>query len=473
MITAKVILQISSSGCGRQRNYMDNTQLRALPVDEQLTGLTCQKLITVPNDFEPTSEEVAEEAKKIKGAAKPATKTSARTKDIEDLVSTYMAQLSHIPLFTPEEEIHCARNIETLELHTWFLLVQEPRAVHIIRGALPQDQQPLYAQATKLLTSYQRAIKRSAKGTIRPHKTRTKLQNNFSMELRRLDQDKELLDSIMMKVRKTMRQSKNSSWWPSVSRKHLTEIDRARGTALRGRNNFVRANLRLVVSVAKRFHCNNLAFIDLVQEGNVGLMKAVHRFDYQKGYRFSTYAHWWIRQSIERAIINKGSQVRLPVHIIDTRRQANKAASHLKQMLGRTPTKEEIAQKLNMTEKRLRQLLGNGKPQPISLDDNNPENGRRSFLEILRDRSRPAIDEALIRENTLNRVRDLMGLLNPMERDIIQRRFGLTGNIDETLDDIGKSYNLSRERVRQIQVQGLAKMRRMCDRRRIGYVPSA
>jgi hypothetical protein len=154
---------------------MENTQLRTLPADEHLAGLACQTLVSVPNDVEPTSEEVAEEAKKIKKAAKPATKSSAKTKGIEDLVSNYMVQLSHIPLFTPEEEIHGARNIETLELHTWFLLVQEPWVVHIIRGELPEDQESLYAQATKLLTSYQRAIKRSSQAAIRPHKTRTKL----------------------------------------------------------------------------------------------------------------------------------------------------------------------------------------------------------------------------------------------------------------------------------------------------------
>jgi RNA polymerase primary sigma factor len=236
---------------------------------------------------------------------------------------------------------------------------------------------------------------------------------------------------------------------------------------LRTRNHFVRANLRLVVSVARNFHHFRIPFIDLIQEGNVGLMKAVHRFDHARGFRFSTYAHWWIRQAIERAIMNKGSQVRLPVHVLDARRQVQRARAKLTHALSRAPSLDELAQELQLPAAKVEQILAGVQQDPVSLDESISGEDPRRFLDLMRDPDRPDIDEALIRENTHARVRELLHLLNPIEKDIIRRRFGLGTDSDQTLDDIGKLYNLSRERVRQIQAQGLMKMRRMCERRRI------
>jgi RNA polymerase primary sigma factor len=222
-----------------------------------------------------------------------------------------------------------------------------------------------------------------------------------------------------------------------------------------------------VVSVARNFHHYRIPFIDLIQEGNVGLMKAVHRFDHRRGFRFSTYAHWWIRQSIERAIINKGSQVRLPVHVIDSRRQIGRATAKLTQRLGRSPTPAEISKTAKMPKTKVEQILGGVQQDPVSLDESVGGDDPRKFLDLVRDENAVGLDEALIRENTHERVRELLHLLNPIEKDIIRRRFGLGDDTDQTLDEIGKLYNLSRERVRQIQAQGLMKMRRMCERRKI------
>ncbi|MBI3178360.1 MAG: RNA polymerase sigma factor RpoD/SigA, partial [Deltaproteobacteria bacterium] len=205
----------------------------------------------------------------------------------------------------------------------------------------------------------------------------------------------------------------------------------------------------------------------LIQEGNVGLMKAVHRFDHHRGFRFSTYAHWWIRQSIERAIINKGSQVRLPVHVIDSRRQVGRATARLAQRLGRPPTPSEISRSVKLSKEKVEQILSGVQQDPVSLDEAVSAEDPRKFLDLVRDESTPKLDEAVIRENTHDRIRELLALLNPIEKDIIRRRFGLGDDSDQTLDEIGKIYNLSRERVRQIQAQGLLKMRRMCERRQI------
>ena len=407
----------------------------------------------------------------ITSQGEPPAKKKARAPS-DDTMSAYLAQLSHISLYTADEEQAQARKIESLELEFWQQALSYPATAELTLGFLPEDAE---TEATELLTklcqSYRRAIKRAGgAANIKPHSSRTKLVDTLSTSLRQADADNELLDAVADNARATFlkcdAEVDNS---PALSEDHLVSLERARGAALRARNNFVRANLRLVVSVSKRFHNRNIPFLDLIQEGNVGLMKAVHRFDYRRGFRFSTYAHWWIRQSIERAIINKGSQVRLPVHVVDSRRQLQKAISKLRQRLGRSPSTGEIAAKTDQPVRKVEELLRSIQVDLLSLDEGLGDSDSRKVVDLIRDPNRPAIDDAVIRENTIERIRELMVQLNPMERDIIQRRFGLGHDEDETLDEIGRSYNLSRERVRQIQVQGLAKMRRMCDRRDIQY----
>ncbi|MBN2358854.1 MAG: sigma-70 family RNA polymerase sigma factor, partial [Deltaproteobacteria bacterium] len=206
---------------------------------------------------------------------------------------------------------------------------------------------------------------------------------------------------------------------------------------------------------------------DLIQEGNLGLIKAVHRFDHRRGFRFSTYAHWWIRQSIERAIVNKGAQVRLPVHVFDTRRQVNRAIRELTTDYGRTPTEEEVAGFLDIPIEKVAEVQDVMLRDPVSIDDVVGDEDERNLSAMLTDRDALAPDETVIREDEVERMRDLLALLSPIEMDVICRRFGLVGDNDETLEEIGRKYHLSRERVRQIQVQGLKKMRRFCERREI------
>ena len=392
----------------------------------------------------------------------------------KDVMAAYMDQLGNIPLFTPEQEHDRAKELESLEINAWMSILEHPRATELLSDVSADYDIPVADSITTLLTSYRRAAAKRDKFPLPTNKKRDNLTAEISTSLRSWDSDKALLDAVTRTLRNEVWRKKDPQEIVKVvftlTQPQLLELERARGQAIRARNNFVRANLRLVVSVAKKFQNKKLPFIDLVQEGNMGLMKAVHRFDHRRGFRFSTYAHWWIRQSIERAIINKGSQVRLPVHVIDSRRQIARTVSHLKQDLGRAPSSQEIAEALELPLAKVEELLNGIQPDPISLDENLGDSDPRKFLDLVRDKSRPAIDEAIIRENTLERIRELMGLLNPMERDIIARRFGLGIDDDQTLDEIGKRYNLSRERVRQIQVQGLAKMRRMCDRRHISLV---
>ena len=421
-------------------------------------------------DVEPTAEELATEQtlidENMQGQRKNKRQMPAPGKD---LLASYMEQLSHIPLFTPDQELQNARHLETLELLTWRLVLQTPKGVIHLNSEAGELEPPLRADIEALEQNYHRAAARSHKRKLGTPPSREKVIERLCQALRFADFDKELLDRVLGHVRREVwgRRVLTANQAFRITHADLTDIEKARGTALRARNNFVRANLRLVVSVARNFHHYRIPFIDLIQEGNVGLMKAVHRFDHRRGFRFSTYAHWWIRQSIERAIINKGSQVRLPVHVIDSRRQVGRASARLTQKLGRSPTPVEISKSVKMPPEKVEQILSGIQQDPVSLDESVSGDDPRKFLDLVRDENSPALDEALIRENTHERVRELLHLLNPIEKDIIRRRFGLGNDSDQTLDEIGKIYNLSRERVRQIQAQGLMKMRRMCERRKI------
>ncbi len=419
-------------------------------------------------DIEPTVEELTHEQNLINGPVAKK-KKSAGPAPGRDLLASYMDQLSHIPLFTPEEEMQSARHLEELELRSWRLVLEHPKAVlHLCSESTDYDA-TIRADLEALNQSFRRTAARSHRRKLVNLPTRAQTIDRLAAALRFADFDKDMFERVMARVRREVwgRRVLSPNVAFRLTHTDMTEIEKARGAALRARNNFVRANLRLVVSVARNFHHYRIPFIDLIQEGNVGLMKAVHRFDHRRGFRFSTYAHWWIRQSIERAIINKGSQVRLPVHVIDSRRQVGRATAQLAQSLGRAPTTQEIGESVKLPTDKVEQILSGVQQDPVSLDETLGGEDPRKFLDLVRDENAPALDEALIRENTHERVRELLHMLNPIEKDIIRRRFGLGNDADQTLDEIGKIYNLSRERVRQIQAQGLMKMRRMCERRRI------
>ncbi len=412
---------------------------------------------------EPTAEELAVVEKEL--AEQEAEAKRNLPASAKDVLSGYMEQLSHIPLFTPDTERKAAERLVDLEIELWQKLLRQPLAYEVLVDAaatLERDVQELILELRKNARRLPALGERASK--------LHKMLDDLAFKLRYIDNDKELMEQIVARLRRSAwaPKGRSSSGEAKMPFRDMLAVERMRGESLRARNDFVRANLRLVVSVARSFHHVRLPLIDLIQEGNVGLMKAVHRYDHRRGFRFSTYAIWWIRQAIERAIINKGSAVRLPVHVIDSRRQISRAANKLTQKLGRAPSTAELSKTLHMSQTKLDQILAGVHQDPVSLDDPISSDDPRNYLDMVRDENQPALDESLIRENTRHRIRDLLGLLSPIEKDIIKRRFGMHDGQDQTLDEIGKHYNLSRERVRQIQTQGLMKMRRMCERRKIG-----
>ena len=391
----------------KQTNDAPNYHLEELPENNYSANKVTDDLVEL--DFDSVESD------------KSSRKTSRTT---TDLVRLYLQEIGRVPLLERDEEVSEAQKVQ--------------RHIHILeqRAAVAEQGDETLAQFVELINVHDRLVTQlSHRPSLR------RWSKTAGVEIPQL---KEIL-------------AKGKKHWAEVIGCDIKELERIQKEGIRAKEHMIKANLRLVVSVAKKYQNRGLELLDLIQEGTLGLERAVEKFDPTKGYRFSTYAYWWIRQGITRAIATQSRTIRLPVHITEKLNKIKKAQRKISQEKGRTPRIEDLAQELDMTAAQIREVLLRV-PRSVSLEIKVGKEKDTELGDLLETES-ASPEETLMRESLQKDLQFLLGELTTREREVIQMRFGFGGEKPFSLAEIGRCLELSRERVRQIEAKALQKLR--------------
>ena len=356
-----------------------------------------------------------------------------------------------------ERDNRIAKEIQDLIRELNFNDRQIERIVHKLKDYATRIQQAERAiqQCEKQLGIPLKDIKRYLKGYVKNPQEWDKVSKKHGIS-------PQILTKNITRIQKSLdgirRVEEDSQMGAVRIKRDLKKIVEGETESKAAKRELVEANLRLVISIAKKYTNRGLQFLDLIQEGNIGLMKAVDKFEYQRGYKFSTYATWWIRQAITRAIADQARTIRIPVHMIETINKLIRTSRYLVQEFGREPTPEEIAEKMELPIEKVRKVLKIAK-EPISLETPIGEEEDSHLGDFIEDKKIVSPSDAVMRRNLGDQTRKILSTLTPREEKVLRMRFGIGEKADHTLEEVGQNFEVTRERIRQIEAKALRKLR--------------
>lgn len=376
----------------------------------------------------------------------------------------YFQELADHEVLDGDSETEAAKEIANLEIERWKVILLDPShavamcdTVGKVIARNNNDEET--ARVKPMLVSLKRKVK-NAKKSKKSRESYERTVGELSARLHEIDIKREMIESAHRELTLLVTAPRKKGGKMRAPTTHLIKLETVTCNVASAKHRFIQANLRLVVAIARRYDRGQMPLIDLIQEGNLGLIKAVERFDYRRGFRFSTYASWWIRHAIGRALADKGHAVRVPVHALDTQHRLARASEMIGLRLGRAPTDEELAKEAGIDRRRLAKARRHPVVPVCSLDREISDADDRRYIDLLADEEGKSPFETTMLRAWTNEMEEILGVLTPMEQSIIRWRYGLDNGEEMTLKEIGDYYNLSRERIRQLQEQALRKIRR-------------